>query len=592
MPRPPHPFAPVGLHVLRRTWKLLLPGEKKKAGVLFAAIAVNSLVELLGLAAVLPVVGLVMDPAAVDHSPFLGNAMQLARTWGIERTSDVLFLLCGTMVLAFLAKAGWGLFVSRAQARFAFGVAHRISGVQWDRYFQSTLEHTLSKDSGHLLAEINAYPFLFANSFLAGGLLVVSECAVLCLIAAAVLVFHPWVFLCIFLLMGAGSWLIRSMTQRRLTAFSAQRSVAEPATNALISDAYRGILELLTFRAGPAVRAAYLRERKEVLDIGASASVIATVPAKLYEVLAVIAVAGAIGISLAFGPPHAGFVSLISVLALSAYRVLPSISRISSAFVLMHGHAYVLDTIENAPQPSQILDTPPLKQHLGTPIRITLHNLTLGYTGSGQAVLRGLSGEFAPGEMHAIVGPSGAGKSTLIRALLGLHTPQTGTIQLNSGTRLLELGTDLEVTDWLGSCAYVGQHPFFFRGTVAENLTLRVPGVEVNTTVVEALFRRLQMEECLGKDGLNFLLHEGATNLSGGQQQRLALVRALQLRRPVLIVDEATSALDDALRRVVADILAEEAARGATVLVVTHDMELAARCTTCLRLHGNTSDWN
>ena len=89
---------------------------------------------------------------------------------------------------------------------------------------------------------------------------------------------------------------------------------------------------------------------------------------------------------------------------------------------------------------------------------------------------------------------------------------------------------------------------------------------------------------------LEFELHEGGSNLSGGQQQRLALLRALQTDRTVLILDEATSALDGELRSVVFDLLRERAEAGCNVILVTHDRELAQQCDDVLDLGQLTKD--
>ena len=77
--------------------------------------------------------------------------------------------------------------------------------------------------------------------------------------------------------------------------------------------------------------------------------------------------------------------------------------------------------------------------------------------------------------------------------------------------------------------------------------------------------------------------------MSGGQQQRLALLRALQIQRPVLILDEATSALDSELRDVVFGLLRERAQEGCNVILVTHDKELAEQCDDVLDLGGPTT---
>ncbi|NDC88518.1 MAG: ATP-binding cassette domain-containing protein, partial [Bacteroidetes bacterium] len=147
-----------------------------------------------------------------------------------------------------------------------------------------------------------------------------------------------------------------------------------------------------------------------------------------------------------------------------------------------------------------------------------------------------------------------------------------------------KLYADLGQLEWLAQTAYLAQHPFLFEGTVKENLTLRIPSFQLDVDLVNNLVDRLELRSSLGDDPLQFVLQEGGSNLSGGQQQRLALLRALQVERPVLILDEATSALDERMRDVVFSLLRERADAGATVILVTHDMEIAAQCDERLNL--------
>ena len=146
------------------------------------------------------------------------------------------------------------------------------------------------------------------------------------------------------------------------------------------------------------------------------------------------------------------------------------------------------------------------------------------------------------------------------------------------------IGQELPSQQWLQLVGYLGQHPFLFKGTVRENLTLRIPGVEVDDSMANHLIDELKLRECLGQNPLEFKVQEGGSNLSGGQQQRLALLRAMQVKRPVLILDEATSALDPKLRNVVFKLLRERALEGSNVILVTHDSELASQCDNVLDL--------
>jgi ABC-type bacteriocin/lantibiotic exporter with double-glycine peptidase domain len=215
-------------------------------------------------------------------------------------------------------------------------------------------------------------------------------------------------------------------------------------------------------------------------------------------------------------------------------------------------------------------------------LNIKVSELSLGYQNLERLVLDSLNYDFPSGKLNAIVGPSGCGKSTLINALMGIHAPENGSISFFESSS----GELLHPAEHLSQTAYLSQHPFLFSGTVLENLTLRVPGVSIDEGKVMRLIERLKLNQCLGSKPLEFQLSEGGQNLSGGEQQRLAILRAIQINRPILILDEATSALEVGMRDIVISILKEQASKGVNVVIVTHDEELASQCDTLLKLEA------
>ena len=258
----------------------------------------------------------------------------------------------------------------------------------------------------------------------------------------------------------------------------------------------------------------------------------------------------------------------------------------------MRGQHYVLETMERGceNQPQTLNRTTPVSELVET-VDLHVNQATLSYEALEEPVLEQFNHSFSHGKVHAVIGPSGSGKSTLISALLGLHKPEKGAIEVQlNGQETITLGEDLDLHDWILHVGYLSQQPFLFQGTIRDNLTLRVPGATLNEELVSSLIHKLKLDECLGAQPLEFVLQEGGANLSGGQQQRLALLRALQIKRPVLILDEATSALDNELRDVVFELLRERAAAGCNVILVTHDNELAQRCDNVLDLGTLSND--
>lgn len=573
--------------ILLRVVRLLVKSELRKSGWLLASIIANSIVEILGLAVIVPVIGLVVTPEAISEHPNLRQCYEFTNHFGIDTPIQFLILLCIFMVAAFLFKALFGLAVNLFQTRFAFSVAHRLTGDVWTLHFSQSLERMRSSDSGRLLAEINTWPIQFAQAFMVGGLMILSELAIIIVISIGLLWYNPIVFLSIGAIMAMGTVAIRIGTRNRLANYSNVRRELEPRSNTLVTNSVRGFLEVLTFRASNAVRDAYLKDRHTIFRVQSNTTVLNQTPAKLYEVLAVLAISGSIIIALFQDTPQEGFLQLLTFMAISAYRIMPSMSRINNSIMSMRSQHYVLDVMEMATRNTlaQNFEETNLNLEVYSGVDVHLKNITIEYQALDAPVIQGLTASFHRGSIHGIVGPSGSGKSTLIGAILGLHPLSQGAIQyVANDNTLLAFGHDFNLHQWLFNLGYLSQSPFLFQGSVRENLTLRVPGAVTNERLIDQLVDELELRECLGANHMEFQIHEGGSNLSGGQQQRLALLRALQVTRPLLVLDEATSALDAGLRDVVFRILRERAAQGTNIILVTHDSELAGECDSVLDL--------
>jgi putative ABC transport system ATP-binding protein len=208
---------------------------------------------------------------------------------------------------------------------------------------------------------------------------------------------------------------------------------------------------------------------------------------------------------------------------------------------------------------------------LGKTVRLPDHELT---------ILDGVSFRIRPGEAVAVVGASGSGKSTLLSLLAGLDTPSVGGVSLD-GVALSELDED-------GRARLRGEKVgFVFQSfqllpalTALENvmLPLELRGDRQPADAARSILVRV---------GLGERLEHYPRQLSGGEQQRVALARAFVTAPSLLFADEPTGNLDTDTGRAVIDLLFElNAQSGTTLVLVTHDERLAARCSRILRLAG------
>jgi putative ABC transport system ATP-binding protein len=207
-------------------------------------------------------------------------------------------------------------------------------------------------------------------------------------------------------------------------------------------------------------------------------------------------------------------------------------------------------------------------------LAVAAHDLTRRY-GDGDSTVeavRGVSLEIPSGQFTAIMGPSGSGKSTLMHLLAGLDRPTEGIVEI-AGEDITAMG-DKQLT--LLRRRHIG---FVFQAfnlvptlNAEENITLplSIAGKKIDRAWVDSVIDRVGLDDRRS--------HRPAA-LSGGQQQRVAVARALVAEPTVLFADEPTGNLDTATGHRVIELLFDlNAANGTTLVLVTHDREIAARC--------------
>lgn len=198
------------------------------------------------------------------------------------------------------------------------------------------------------------------------------------------------------------------------------------------------------------------------------------------------------------------------------------------------------------------------------------------YFRRGQHEIRALDRvnlSFDQGEFVAVVGSSGSGKSTLLALLAGLDTPTSGSIEVE-GAALGGMSRNELAAYRAKSVGMVFQmFNLIAHRTALQNVEL---ALFFDNTPVKA--RQEKAREVLESLGLGDRLDHRPADLSGGEQQRVAIARALVKQPDILFVDEPTGNLDQEHSQQIADILTGLSRRGITVVMVTHDIDLAERC--------------
>ena len=191
---------------------------------------------------------------------------------------------------------------------------------------------------------------------------------------------------------------------------------------------------------------------------------------------------------------------------------------------------------------------------------LTLQQVSYRYPGGSRYALDGISGTFSAGKLYAVIGPSGSGKSTLLSLMAGLDRPTEGSLQLN--------GSDYRSLN-LDRCRRQEIAMIF---QAFQLFPMEANGVKQKEAKAKA-------KELLTSVGISEEQHQRyPANLSGGEQQRVAIARALSSGAGIILADEPTGNLDTANGNQVMEILLRLAhEEGRCVIVVTHDMDIAAQ---------------
>jgi putative ABC transport system ATP-binding protein len=213
-------------------------------------------------------------------------------------------------------------------------------------------------------------------------------------------------------------------------------------------------------------------------------------------------------------------------------------------------------------------------------IRLEDVNLTLGHGVSRVHILKGVSLTIPKGEAVGLVGPSGSGKSTLLMAMAGLERADTGSVVID--------GQDLQALDEDGLARFRGRRigiVFQSFHLIPTMTALENVAVPLELSGAADAFPRAQAE--LEAVGLGHRLSHYPGQLSGGEQQRVALARALAPDPAIVVADEPTGNLDEATGGQIVDLLFRlKQERGATLVLVTHDLTLARRCDRMVRIRS------
>lgn len=540
----------------------VLPKQYKKKSIkMILLLFLNSLFEMLGLAAFLPLFSVILQPGVIQNHHVIGPVYN-----SIGFTSDRQFIivLAGLIVVMMVIKNIASLLIIQSQAKFSLSLYQYFSNRLHQLYYSKGFPFFKKTNSNVILRNISTIPSQFANQEVLPLFNFLNEVLVLLLILTGLMLYDAKAILLLTFTILPIFLLFYNWIKDRAMRLEREANTIAPKLTQSIFQSVHGFADVEITNMQNRFRKRISDYIHRLVKLNIRRTVYNASPTKVIETGMVITIFAITVYGLYFLPDRAGLAALLGLFALAAYRILPSVNRIMLALISIKGYQYTFDIISEVKgfQPDTIQHQP-----IAYNKKVDIKDLSFQFPDSDKNVLSNINLTINKGESIGIMGTSGSGKTTLMNLLLGFWEPTQGTIFIDD-----EPLTKNTLQSWRKRIGYVQQEVYIIDASVAENVAFGLRKKEVDLAKLERVLKQASLWEHILTlpDSIHTNIGERGTKLSGGQRQRIGIARALYAGADVLFFDEATSALDSKTELEITESIRTLADGQLTLIIIAH----------------------
>jgi len=555
----------------KKLWFLLSKEERSETLVLLVMILIMSLLDVLGVASILPFITVLGSPELVDTNPVLSWAYNY---FGFTAKSDFFFFLGGLVFFTLIFSLAWKTLTQYKLLSFVFMREHSIGVRMFEGYLNQPYAWFLDRNSSELGKNLLSELRELLSKMLLPTINAISQGAVSLLMLIMLLIVDYKLALTVAAVLGlfygtiykAISKLLKRMGSLRYDSNRERFKVATESLFAIKEVKISGVEELYIER--------FNSSAKEFAKNEAQLKTITALPRYALEA---IAFGGMVLVLLSILDDKNGVSQVLPTVALYAfagYRLLPAMQALYSNLTSLRFSETIINELYKEIAGLEKIDKKQY-ENISFSDKITLNNVSFNYPGINSNVLNNISLNIPVNSMVGFVGLTGSGKTTLIDIILGLLQPQKGSLMTDG----VEINSN-NIVNWQRKIGYVPQQISLIDASLAENIAFGVKKDEINMETVQNVSRIACLHDFVNnnlQDGYNSVIGERGVKLSGGQRQRVGIARALYYNPSILVLDEATSALDNTTERFVMDSI-KKLGQEITIIIIAHRLSTIRDC--------------
>jgi len=562
---------------------ILTPSERKQAGLLLLMILIMALLDMIGVASILPFMAVLTNPSLIETNLILNNFYQLLNSF-VLLNKDKFLLILGLIVLFLLVLSlFFKALTTYAQVRFSEMRQFSISKRLIEAYLQKPYSWSLNQNSAEIgktiLSEVGVVVGVGIGEFLqlvAKGSIVISLLSLL-IFADPKLAIFVGLTLCI--LYGA----IFNFFRNYLNKIGKERLKNNDLRFRAVSEAFSAVKEVKVGGLEKIYTDRFSKPALSYASTSASSQIIKQLPRFFLEG---IIFGGVMLVVLYLIKKTGSFSNSLPVLSLyvfAGYRLLPALQQVYASLTQISFAGPSIDKLYDDIIGFKSIEPYKSQNTLKLEKILSLKNISYYYPNSSKTTLNNISINIPAKSTVGLVGTTGSGKTTMVDIILGLLEPQSGILEVDGKTI-----SKKNLRSWQKSIGYVPQNIYLADNTVAANIAFGKEPHEINYDAVEKASRIANLhnfitEELPNKYKTN--IGERGIRLSGGQRQRIGVARALYNNPNVLILDEATSALDIQTEKSVMDAVINSLGKNITIIIIAHRLNTLMNCDLIFRLN-------
>tara|TARA_B100000035_G_C21035576_1_gene570731 strand:+ start:271 stop:2088 length:1818 start_codon:yes stop_codon:yes gene_type:complete len=554
---------------------LFVTHQRKRALLLLLMILIMALLDMIGVASIMPFMAVLTNPSVVETNPILKMMFQASNIFGVETNQQFLIALGVLVFVMLVTSLTFKALTTWVQLRFIVMLEYNIGKRLIEGFLNQPYSWFLNRHSADLGKVILSQVKEVNGNAIGPMFHLISQSMVTIALVTLLFLADPKLSLIISITLGSAYLVIFKYIKGILERIGKERHISDKMRFESVTEAFGAAKEVKVGGLEKIFIKRFSNPAKIFARHTSTAQIISQIPRYLLEI---IAFGGILLVMLYFMVRNNNFetaLPLISLYAFAGYRLMPALQKIYISMTQLRfvGPALnnLYDELKSLKQPLSNKEQKNIKLNNS----ISLKNVCFNYPNMSRTTLKNINLNINVNSTVGIVGATGSGKTTLVDIILGLLESQQGTLEVDSKIIRTE-----NVRAWQRCIGYVPQNIFLADDTIAANIAFGVESKDVDQKAVESAAKSANLHEFISKElSLKYqtIVGERGIRLSGGQRQRIGIARAIYHNPKLLVFDEATSALDNQTEALVMKTL-KNLKNNITIILIAHRLSTVKEC--------------